>query len=115
MRSKLNIARRRVADLRQALLSPSPEEIERCLPGLAEAATCLGQLERELHSERADPLLAAELQALQRDLKMIARMVQQSSAFYRGWASILGAAAGGYTSSGQAAEIAVPGTIAVRG
>ena len=115
MRNNLNTARRHVANLRQALLSPSPEEIERCVPGLAEAATCLGQIERALHGEPADAALAGELKVLQRDLKMIGRMIQHSSAFYRGWTSILGAAAGGYSSSGQAAEIAVAGSIAVRG
>jgi hypothetical protein len=115
MRSTLNIARRHVAHLRQALLSPSPEEIERCLPGLAEAAVCLGQIEGALRVEAADPMLAGELQALKRDLEMIGRMIRHSAAFYRGWASLLGAAAGGYTSDGQPAGIRIAGAVAVRG
>ncbi|HLH40754.1 MAG TPA: hypothetical protein VKX39_16510 [Bryobacteraceae bacterium] len=115
MRNTLKIARHHVANLRQALLSPSPEEIERCLPGLAEAAVCLGQIEGALRGEAADPALAGELQALKRDLEMIGRMIRHSAAFYRGWANLLGAAAGGYTAKGQAAEISIAGAVAVRG
>jgi hypothetical protein len=115
MRSKLNTARNHVASLRQALLSPSPDEIERCLPGLAEAAACLGQMELTLRSESPDPALAAELKTLKLDLKMISRMIEHSAAFYRGWASLLGAASGGYSATGRAAEFAVARTISVQG
>ena len=115
MTSDLKTARNHVASLRQALLSPSPEEIERCLPGLAEAAACLGQIEQSLHTTPPEPQLAGELKALQRDLKMVARMIEHSANFYRGWASLLGAAAGGYTQRGRAAELPVAATIAVRG
>lgn len=115
MRNSLKVARNHVATLRQALLSPSPEEIERCLPGLAEAAACLGRIEQSLHTNPPEPELAGELKALQRDLKMVARMIEHSANFYRGWASLLGAAAGGYTHTGRAAELPVTATIAVRG
>ena len=115
MRSNLNTARQHVAALRQALLSPSPEQIERCVAGLAEAATCLGQIEVSLRTETPDPQLTAELKALKLDLKMVGRMIRHSAEFYRGWASLLGAAAGGYSSTGCAAEITVAGSISVRG
>jgi hypothetical protein len=116
MRSNLRTARQNVAALRQALLSPSPEEIDRCLPGLAEAATCLSMIEAGLRTEAPDPELASELKTLKLDLKMIGRMIQHSAAFYRGWASLLGAASGsGYSSNGRAAEIAGSSTISVQG
>lgn len=115
MRNNLNTARQHVATLRQALLSPSPEEIERCLPGLAEAAVCLGQIEQSLKHEPVEAGMASELKTLQLDLKMIGRMIAHSAAFYRGWAGLLGAAAGGYTPSGGAAGIPVAGTISIRG
>ncbi|HUA82538.1 MAG TPA: hypothetical protein VMB85_01670 [Bryobacteraceae bacterium] len=115
MTSNLKTARNHVASLRQALLTPSPEEIERCLPGLAEAAACLGRIEQSLRAAPPQPELAGELKALQRDLKMVARMIEHSANFYRGWASLLGAAAGGYTHSGRAAELPVAATLAVQG
>jgi hypothetical protein len=115
MRSNLKTARQHVAALRQALLAPSPEEIERCLPGLAEAATCLGRSEASLRTETADAQFAADLKNLKLDLNMVSRMIRHSAAFYRGWAGLLGAAAGGYSPDGRPKELSVAGTLSVRG
>ena len=115
MRSNLKSARAHIESLRQALLSPSPEEIERCLPSLVEAAGCLGEVEQQLRTEPADTGFAAELQQLRNDLKIVAKLIEHGSAFYRGWASLLGAAAAGYTPAGRAAEITLTGTVSMRG
>ena len=115
MRTNLRTARTHLATLRQALQSPSPEEIGRCVPSLVEAAGCLSRMEQQLRQEAADAELAAELKQLRNDLKIVARMIEHGAAFYRGWASLLGAAAAGYTPAGSAAEIQVTGTVSMRG
>lgn len=115
MRSKVNGARREVARLREALLSPSPAEIESCLPALTEAAGCLASLEHDLQSSIATPEMEQELQQLKSELKMAAKLIANGAAFYHGWAKLLASAALGYTPSGDAAPLAAAGTVSLKG
>ena len=98
-----------------ALLSPSPEEIERCLPALEEAVRCLAGAEQELEH----PGLGGELNALKNELRIVSRLIEHGAAFYQGWAKLLGAATAGYMPTGEAAPIAGlmngTGNISVRG
>ena len=115
MRSNLNLARTRIGQLRGALLSPSPEEIERCLPGLVEAAACLGLIQQQLGLEAPDPELGRELKALKNDLSAVNKLIEHGAEFYRGWAKLLGSATSGYTPTGDAAPISAVGTMSIRG
>lgn len=115
MRSNLNLARTRIEQLRSALRSPSPEEIERCLPGLVEAAACLGLIQQQLGCEAFEPELGRELKALKNDLNLVGRLIEHGAAFYLGWAKLLGSATSGYTPSGEAAPISAAGTMSIRG
>jgi hypothetical protein len=112
MPSGITSARRHVEALRTALLSPSPEEIERCLPGLEEAVRCLTGSEKE-------PPDAAACRALRNELRIVSRLIEHGTAFCQGWAKLLGAATAGYLPTGEAAPIARlvdgPGSVSVRG
>lgn len=118
--SKVSIARGHVAALRAALLCPSPDEIARCAGGLVEAAQCLvfvkglletGLVEEGLPGEDLGP----ELDALKNELRSVDKLIEHGAAFNRGWARLLGAATAGYTPSGEAASLSVPGAISVQG
>lgn len=107
---------RRVAVLRRALLSPLPEEIWRCLPELVEAVQCLRSVEHDLRSQACrDEEVAGELRALRKDLRMVHKLIDHSTAFYHGWANLLGAATAGYVSSGEAATLTPPAAICMEG
>lgn len=115
MRSNLKIARSHIERLRRALLSPSPEKIAQCQPGLAEAAACLTLLQQNLGVEPADPELGRELKALKNDLNAVRRLIEHGAEFYRGWAKLLGSVTAGYTPTGDAAPISAAGTVSIRG
>ena len=109
MRTEVSRIRQHVAVLRSALMSPSPDEIEKCLPALAEAAGCLSSVTREQTN------LHPELIALRQDLRLVSKLIEHGAAFYDGWAKLLGAAIGGYTPSGEAAPLTATAAVIVRG
>ena len=100
--------------LRSALLSPTPDAIVECLPGLAEAAQCLGAVEQELRMQGArHPELGRELRALKDDLGLLHRLLEHGAAFYHGLANLMGSATAGYTPSGKAAPLTASGAISI--
>lgn len=109
MRSKVSAARRELAALRRALLSPGPEQIEESLPRLAEAVSGLSSPESEPDIDRK------ELEQLQAELTLAAKLIEHGAAFYKGWAKLLASAACGYTPSGDAPPLDAAGTVSVRG
>lgn len=100
-------ARERVAALRDALLHPTPEAIEACVPGLVEAAASIGA-----GIGAGDP---AELRALQKELRAVQHLIEHGEKINQGLARILGARIAGYTPSGEAAPIQAAGTVCVEG
>lgn len=115
MLRKASAARREVARLRQALISPGPEEIEKCLPALAEAASCLASIEQELKTTAAPAGIYSEMKGLQAELAMAAKLIANGAAFYHGWAKLLASAVSGYTPSGDVAPLAAAGSVSVKG
>ena len=116
MLSSLRRAREHVAALRGALVSPSPEEIERFLPALVEAAACLGSVQHEIEtSSTGVPELREELHALKSELALVQRLIEHGATFYQGWARLLGSATGGYTPSGESAPLTGARTISAQG
>ncbi len=99
--------------LRAALASPTPEAIEECLPGLAEASECLARVPHQIAAGDRD--LVFELDALKRELAGARRLIERGAWFYRGWANVLGSAAAGYTPSGEAAAAPASRTISIQG
>lgn len=100
--------------MRAALIAPTPESIEQCLPGLAEATDLLTRVQRELAAGGPRDIVL-ELHALRREISGLKRLIARGAIFYRGWARLLGAAAGGYTPNGEPAAMAPAGSISIRG
>jgi hypothetical protein len=121
MQSSIKSIRNHVAALRTTLLRPSPEELQRCLPLLTDAAGCLSRIGRDLESrsnrlhQEGDLELGRELKALQRDLRAAGKLIEHGAAFWDLWAKLFGAATGGYMPSGEPRPVAAAGTISVQG
>jgi hypothetical protein len=111
----LNGARARVAQMRSALLNPTPEAIEECLPGLAEAADMLGRVQQDLAAGAERHNIFMDMQALRRELAELNQLIVRGAGFYGGWAKLLGAATGGYMASGEAAPVKPASKIFIRG
>ena len=104
--------------MRSALLSPaqSPGDLMDCVPGLSTAAGCLSAIEHQLQARPAVSIdRVRELRSLQAELRAVQKLIEHGAAFHRGWARLLGAAAAGYTSSGEAAPLAARGSLAMEG
>ena len=118
----IGAARSHVAALGGALLSPAqaPAELIGCVPGLSQAAACLGAIEHHLKAQPAVSVVVSivdvrELKSLKAELRAVATLIEHGAAFHRGWARLLGAAAAGYTSSGEAAPLTARGSVAMEG
>lgn len=113
-------ARAEVESVRHSLTRPSPDLWKDCMPQLESAIRCLESVEHELRSEPAPfgPArreLVSELGELRRGLCVVSRLIENAAHFYRGWAELLAAAAGGYTRSGRAADLPAPVQFLIRG
>lgn len=87
-----------------------------CLPGLSEAAGCLSAIEHQLRAQPAVSIdRVRELRSLKSELRAVRNLIEHGAAFHRGWARLLGAAAAGYTSLGEAAPLAARGSLAMEG
>jgi hypothetical protein len=101
-------ARELLARMRAALLTPTPEVIERELPALEETLRCLRTLQPEAG-------LRVELEMLHADVRRVAGLIEGGAALQAGWAKVLAAAAGGYTAGGDAAPLSVRGRLSLEG
>jgi hypothetical protein len=104
MRSDIAEIREQVAQLRAALLSPGVDALEGCIPVLENAAERL----RSLNPQSVDPgeraAFLQEVSLLKRDLLRVQSMTADGSAFWQGWARMVGGAAWvstGYTPFGH--------------
>lgn len=113
--SKVKQAREKIEALRLALISPTPAEIGKVLPGLEEAVRCLEIVEQEVRERKGAPCeVRRELKMLKSDLRISGRLIEQRMAFCEGWAKMLGAGPS-YTQTGRAATPAAEGTLSLRG
>ncbi|MEQ1885662.1 MAG: hypothetical protein ABL967_11425 [Bryobacteraceae bacterium] len=119
-------ARGHVDALRSALVSPSPEDLERCLPTLEEAVVCLREVEAQLQRLGAQEMdveisqeqleqLRREANDLQESLQIARRVLQQGATFVGGWMNVLGMTAASYTATGAPPEAAPAAKISVEG
>jgi hypothetical protein len=107
-------ARQKLHQVRQILMTPSPERLGDCGPVLEEAAGLLASLPDYRKSGPPVPFIE-ELQALRRDLSVVTALIQQAAGYYLGWAQILGAATSGYTNQGDAAPLVGYPQVSVEG
>ena len=135
--SKLQQARVRTAEVRQALASAStPEEVGACVPLLHDAIACLQSLAAapdpspenpslegaspENSSPKnaatpSQPELAREFAALRFELGVARRLIEGGAEFYQGWARTLAVVLSGYTPSGEPAALTAPGSLSLQG
>lgn len=86
------------------------------MPGLSKAAGSLGAIEHQLKAQPAVSIDdVRDLKSLKGELRAVATLIEHGAAFHRGWARLLGAAAAGYTSSGEAAPLTARGGLAMEG
>jgi hypothetical protein len=103
-------ATRSLREIREMLLRPTPESLEKCAPVLEDAARLMGTIRP---SDVAG--IRPDIDALRRELNVVSALMHQASGFYSGWSQILGAAIGGYRPGGQTASVPVPGRISMEG
>ena len=112
-------ARRKLRQVRQILITPSPEQLGECGPVLEEAADLLGSLLVSGMSGARGPLpgpeLHEELKVLRRELTVVTALMEQAAGYYLGWAQMLGAAVGGYTNRGDVPPLTVESRLSVEG
>ena len=112
-------ARRKLRQVRQNLMTPSPELLGECGPVLEEAAGLLGSLLENRNSPDRIPApqneLRDELQELRRELTVMAALMDQAACYYLGWAQMLGAAVTGYTSHGDVPPLRVESRVSLEG
>jgi len=124
----LRTVRLSVESLRGALLNPSREDLEQCLPALEEAVRCLVSIERKLRDQAAESAqhslgptttgatgLRTGLEALKNELRIVSRLIANGAAFCENWAKFLGGAEAGYVSTGQPASLTAGGSVSFRG
>ena len=77
MQSNIRDARRHIEALRAALLLPSPDPIEQCLPALEEAVRNLISVEQELRGAQSPgrPELRAELKSLETEMRIVKGLI----------------------------------------
>ena len=108
MRSKVHSVREIVAELRAALLAPTPENLESQLPALERAAAAL----RESGPEPASP---GEIRNLAFELLNTQRLTAHGLETQQALARLLAASLGGYRSDGEPSPVAATGGISVQG
>lgn len=143
MLGEIQRARRHVDALCLALQSPSPEEMELCLPALEEAVACLQSVEQALREQSLSPRTTSisstrssaraglpaptlqptpivlpilhQLHSLNNELDIAQRLVIHGAAYCDTWSRMLGGAEGGYVASGDPAPLSAPGSVSVKG
>jgi hypothetical protein len=110
MRPNIHNARQTVAELRAALLTPSPEGLESHIPALGAAV-------RDLEAVRAEPgfVPRRELESFAVDLLGVARLIEHGMMFHHGWARVLAASVSNYQPNGEPATAVSAGSISIKG
>jgi hypothetical protein len=108
-------ARRKLRQVREILMKPSPEQLGECGPVLEEAVELLGSLLEGRKSGPGIPLLADEVHGLRRDLSVVTALMKQAAGYYLGWAQMLGATANGYTNRGEIPPLTTRPQLSIEG
>jgi len=111
----------RLAGVRQAveracqlLLNPTPGILRQCT-GVLDGAVAELSRTREKLRDRSSPELLTETRQLHSALHLTRELLNNAAFYYAGWDRIQRAMVGGYTGHGEAAAVAVAGTLQVEG
>jgi hypothetical protein len=112
--ARLADVRRHLAEAEALLLHPSPANLDACAPRLRESAECLGGALARLTAYRGEEALLAGATGMRRQVKRMARLLENAARLHTVRERALSARVGGYTVAGPAVFRA-PGRIWVRG
>jgi hypothetical protein len=101
--------------VKEILITPTPERLGECGPVLEDAAELLKSLLENRKGAANAPHLTDEVHGLRRELGVVAALMQQAAGYYLGWAQMLGAATTGYTSEGAIPPLATRPQLSVEG
>jgi hypothetical protein len=104
----LSSARRSVAELKAALLTPGATQVEACVPSIEAAITTLGTVTPSAENETS-------LRALKRELASAMRLIESGKTLNHALAELIAVASGGYTASGSAGPLHVAGSVSITG
>jgi len=97
------------------LESPSPANLDRCAMMLEKAAADLAEGRGKLAEARRSAASLAEAHRLRGAIEGAGTLLHKAFEYHARWNQILGAMAGGYTATGDAAPVARRGRVLVRG
>lgn len=84
-------SRKKVGEVRQCLLEPTPESLTSCQLPLGEAIDALQRLEADLRKGSSHgPELRAEIRSLRSELGMVSALLKSAGIFYEGYGALLG-------------------------
>ncbi len=112
--NRVKEARRIVQKVRDRLMHPTIDAMDRGAAELGAAVDCLASLETALRFSGRDrrwPGVEAELARLRREMQSVQELVEGAGKFYAGWARLIAPdqAAANYAADGRAAQlVAVP-------
>lgn len=110
-------ARSGVREMRDLLLRPTPDAVERCAGHLEEAIGMVQRLEGFLDEPGAEApeVIRAELMELRYELKQARALLAQAFEAHAGWYRLLAAMLGGYSREGKPALANAGNSFAVEG
>jgi len=94
---------------------PSPANLDRCAGVLEKAAADLAEGRGKLREARRNAACLAEAQRLRSAIERAGTLLCKAFEYHARWNRILGAMAGGYTATGDAAPVVRRGRVLVRG
>jgi len=125
MRSAVDDARRQLDRLREALLSPSPQDLEEAMPELARA---IASMETSTYALKKAPVcgeapdaglldagLRNDLEALCRELRVAQKLLDRGRELCAARAMFVATAAGGYGASGKPSALRPSSSIKIEG
>ncbi|HLK48202.1 MAG TPA: hypothetical protein VKT49_08710 [Bryobacteraceae bacterium] len=115
---RLAAARGAVDEACQLLLSPSPEQMDRCARLLETARTELiafRQCHTVFQESSAKTGSLAQARSLESSLHRVKRLLEGAAAFHANWIRCLAAMCAGYTDQGQPAPLQRGGHLLARG
>ena len=111
----IRAAREHAEEGRKALVEASPAALERCAEALRSASAGLsGRRAAPGGGAPPDPVKREALR-LQKDLRLLTRLLEHASEYHAGWLGFAGSACAGYTGSGAAAEVPRRGRLLTQG
>ncbi|MBS1858040.1 MAG: hypothetical protein JST11_21905 [Acidobacteria bacterium] len=110
---QLTATRAQLESACELLLAPSAGALDGCAELLAAAGRKMSDLSPGLALARGDALALEEAWKVRRSFERAGRLLESAARFHTAWTGIRGAMTGGYTPSGEPAEVRHPGRVSL--